>query len=255
MESARSPASLLRIGAGARRSPSCYIPIVLIVPLRVQRLERARAGRSTSCTTKWFSVALTTTRTCREALWLSLQGRRSARPRSRSSSAPLAVVRASTALPLLRARRRSRSCSSCRSRCPGSSPGMALQLVLHVPSGIDFGLLDDHRSATRPSASSSSTTTCVARLRRVPASLERGVDGPRRGRLADLPLRDAARDAATALLAGGAARVRALVRRGDRHHVHRRARSNTLPIWIFGNHPPRPAAAGGERRRPVRDRR
>ena len=38
----------------------------------------------------------------------------------------------------------------------------------------------------------------------------------------------------SALVAGGAARLRAVLRRGDRHDVHRRPQQ-TLPIWILTN--------------------
>ena len=39
----------------------------------------------------------------------------------------------------------------------------------------------------------------------------------------------------SALLAGGAAGLRAVLRRDHRDHVHRGAGRQTLPIWIFNN--------------------
>ena len=61
----------------------------------------------------------------------------------------------------------------------------------------------------------------IARLRRVPgslteASMDLGADGWQTFRFVTFPT------ISTALISGGAARVRALVRRGDRDHVHRR---------------------------------
>src|SRR5581483_4878783 len=76
---------------------------------------------------------------------------------------------------------------------------------------------------------------------------ERGVDGPRRRPAADVPLRHPADDLDRADL-GRAARLRALVRRGDRDHVHGRGAEHA-PDLDLREHPPRAAAAGGERRR------
>ena len=63
----------------------------------------------------------------------------------------------------------------------------------------------------------------IARLRRDARLARRGVDGPRRERLADLPLRHTAGDRDGARLRR-AARLRAVVRRGGRDRIHRRAR-------------------------------
>src|SRR5204862_2060116 len=72
-----------------------------------------------------------------------------------------------------------------------------------------------------------------------------GVDGPGRRRLADVPLRDAARRLHSAR-GGRAACVRSVVRRGDRHHVHRRGAEHLADL--DPRQPaPRTAAAAGER--------
>src|SRR5439155_5914398 len=75
----------------------------------------------------------------------------------------------------------------------------------------------------------------------------RGVDGPRRRRLADLPLRHLA-GALDGADRGRPARVRALVRRGDRDDVHGRGADDAADLHPRQD-PARAAAADRERRR------
>ena len=87
----------------------------------------------------------------------------------------------------------------------------------------------------------------IARLRRTAgsiteASMDLGADGWQTFRL-----RDAADDLDGAGL-GRAARVRAVVRRGDRDDVHRRRAEHAADLDLRAD-PARPGAAAGERRR------
>ena len=77
---------------------------------------------------------------------------------------------------------------------------------------------------------------------------DRGVDGPRRRRLSRRSATSRFPTISTALISGGAARVRAVVRRGDRDDVHRRRPEHAADLDLRPD-PPRPAAARGERRR------
>ena len=87
----------------------------------------------------------------------------------------------------------------------------------------------------------------IARLRRVPISLEEasmdlGADPWRTFRRVTLPM------ISTVARRRRAARLRAVLRRGDRHHLHRRRPEHAAAVDLR-RHPPRPAAARGERRR------
>ena len=157
------------------------------------------------------------------------EGGGAARPRSRSCSArrPRSPCTASASS----AARRSRSCSSCRSRCPGSSPAWRCNSFFTFWS-IDFGLwtiVVGH------------ATFCIvdrlqqrARAAAAHAGLaRRGVDGSRRRRLADVPLRHAARrsrrrSSRAALLAFALSFDEVIVT------TFTAGAQNTLPIWIFG---------------------
>ena len=87
----------------------------------------------------------------------------------------------------------------------------------------------------------------LARLRRVPgslteASMDLGADGWQTFRLVTLP------DDLDRADLRRAARVRAVVRRGDRDHVHRRRAEHAADLDLRPD-PARPGAAAGERRR------
>ena len=118
------------------------------------------------------------------------QGRRSSRPAIALVLGTAAVVcdlRASASS----AARRSRSCSCCRSRCPGVITGMALN-SFYTFAGVLVLDLDDRdrpRDLLRGRRLQQRARAAAAHL----AVARRGVDGPRGRRLADLPLRDLAR--------------------------------------------------------------
>ena len=114
---------------------------------------------------------------------------------------------------------------------PGIITGMALN-SFYVFAGIGFSIwtiVIGH------------TTFCIvvvynnvlARLRRTQGSLIEASMDLGRGRLADVPLRRLARPVDGARR-GRPARLRALLRRGDRDDVHCR-RHRHLPIFIFDN--------------------
>ena len=105
---------------------------------------------------------------------------------------------------------------------PGIITGLALQAtIIDVLGPLGRRLRSRRRSssATRPSASSSSTTTCSRGCGGRRRLARRGVGGPRRRQLADVPIRHVPADADGAARRR-AARVRALVRRGHRHDLH-----------------------------------
>ena len=116
-------------------------------------------------------------------------------------------------------------------RAAGDHHGDGAELVYHL-LGLSFSLL---------TIVIGHATFCIvvvynnvlARLRRTPTSLDRGIDGPGRRRLADVPLRDHA-VIATALVAGG---LLAFALSFDEVIVtiFTAGAQNTLPIWIFGN--------------------
>ena len=114
---------------------------------------------------------------------------------------------------------------------PGIITGMALNSYFTYWQ-LDFGALDDRRSATRPSASSSSTTTCsracgARRARSTEASMDLGADGWQTFRLVTLPT------ISTALISGA---LLAFALSFDEVIVttFTAGAQNTLPIWIFG---------------------
>ena len=92
----------------------------------------------------------------------------------------------------------------------------------------------------------------VARFRRTLRLADRGLDRPRRRRLPDLPLRDPAEPRHRAARRRHA-RLRALLRRGDRHHLHRRPADDAADLDARGAGPPAPAP-GHQRRRHLRHR-
>ena len=93
----------------------------------------------------------------------------------------------------------------------------------------------------------------LARMRRVPGSLTEASMDLGAGPLTDVVVRDDADDLDRAHLRR-AARVRALVRRGDRDHVHR-GRPEHAAALDLREHPARRGAPRDERRRPARARR
>ena len=186
----------------------------------------------------------------RSALWLSLQGRARRDRRSRSCSGrwrPLAVARF---------RFFGREAISFLLILPLALPGMITGIALsafYTTSGAStsalwtivighatFCIVD--RLQQRRSRG------CGApRRRSIEASMDLGADGWQTFRFVTFPV------ISTALVSGGAARVRALLRRGDRDDLHRRRAEHAADLDLRQD-PPRPAAARGERGRLRRDR-
>ena len=108
-------------------------------------------------------------------------------------------------------------------------------------------------SATPPSASWSSTTTCwrasgAPRSSQIEASMDLGANGFQTFRYVVLP------NIATALLAGGMLAFALVLRRGHRHHLHRRPADHAADLDADRAGAPAPAA-GHQRGRGVRHRR
>ena len=93
----------------------------------------------------------------------------------------------------------------------------------------------------------------VARFRRLSGNLDRGLDGSRRRRLPDLPPRDPAANRHRAARRRHA-RLRAVLRRGDRHHLHGWPAVDPADLDAGGADPAAPAP-GHQCRRGVRHRR
>ena len=204
-----------------------FFPIVIII-LYAFNPSNVQSWPLAGLSTRWFSSTWHNEE-MRHALWLSVRAgllatgdRDAARLDGGLRGAPL---------PLLRARSDLVRCSCCRSRCRGSSPGMALNSFITF-NGVELLAADDrdrardvlHRRRLQQRAGAPAAHADLA---------GGGLDGPRRGRLADVPLRDAADDRHRARR-GRPARVRAVLRR-DRRDDFTAGAQNTLPIWIFGN--------------------
>ena len=180
---------------------------------------RPWSGRRPASPLEWFAEALRQPGRPRRLRDLA-EGRRGGdRDRPGARHAGFAGGRAA---PLLRPGDDLLPGRSCRSRCPGSSPASRST----PPSPRCWGstsACSRWSSATPPSASSSSTTTSIARLRRVSGSLEEasadlGADPWQTFRLVTLP------NMRTRPGRRRPARLRPLLRRDHRHHVHDRGR-------------------------------
>ena len=193
-----------------------YVPLI-VVAIYAFNARSCRCGRRRALRCDWFSKALA-------------QHRRARRARGRRVKAGLGATRD-------RARARHAGGDAvARYRffgretvsflvilpiaLPGIVTGMALNATFTQVLHSDLDAADDDRRRTRRSASSSSTTTSIARLRRTSRSFEEASADLGAHSLADVPLRDVPADA---LGARGrrAAGVRASLRRGHRHDVHR----------------------------------
>ena len=191
-----------------------YVPLIVILVLLVQ-LVTALHWPPPGFTTKWWTLAFHESG-ARDALVTSIKvgaRRHGARPRARQPG-----LARGAALPVLRARHGVACWSSCRSRCPASSPVSrstpassrpASSSALHAHRGPRHVL---HRGGVQQRGGPAATAGAHRR---------RGVGRPRRQPLPDLPLRDLP---AGPLGAAGrrAARLRAVVRRDRRDHVHGR---------------------------------
>ena len=188
----------------------------MIVVLYAFNDSVAQAWPIEQFTTKWFADRLATTRRCARRSPTRSRWRRSPRcSRSCSGSAAAFAVH--------RFRFFGRNAVSFLLVLPIALPGIVTAIALQHD---DQQLPDPVRRARRSSIGHA--TFCIvvvynnvlARLRRTPTSLDRGVDGPGRRRLADVPLRHVPGDPDGARR-GRAARVRALVRRDRRDELHR----------------------------------
>ena len=229
---------------GTRIALGVWVGARARVPLHPDRASSAstrstrrtcRAGRSPGLTTKWFSPAIHNG-DMQQALWLSLKAAALAtldRARARLGG----VVRRAP-LPLLRPRG-DLVPARAADRAARDHHRHGAELVLHVLE-VQLRALDDRdrpRDVLRRRRLQQRDRAAAPRARLA----DRGVDGPRRGRLADVPLRHVPDDLDRADL-GRPARVRALVRRGDRDDVHRRRAEHAADLDLRPD-PPRPAAA------------
>ena len=208
---------LLRVATGLTLV-FIYLPIALIVVYAVQHEHDAGAGRRPASPSSGRARRSTNTG-LQHAFMTSITVALGA------TAIALVLGHARVAgrrpVPVLRTRDRSRSSWSSRSPCRASSP--AWRSVARSPLvGFDARAGSRSSSATPPSASSSSTTTrspgCAGRSRSFEeASADLGADTWQTFRTITFPA-----DALGAVRRG-APRVRALVRRGDRDDLHRRA--------------------------------
>ena len=198
-------------------------------------------------TTKWFRPAWHD-EDVRDALWLSVQGG-ARRDRVALVLGTLALARG-RALPLLRPR---------DDLVPGRPADRAAgdhhrhRAATHRtrPVGIDVRAADDrdrardllHRHRLQQRGRAAAADVAARSRRRRPTSAP---TAGRRSATSRCPRCDGAPRRRPA-------RLRALVRRGDRHHFTAGAQQ-TLPIWIFANLVAAERAADRQRRRAVRDR-
>ncbi len=217
-----------------------YIPIGVIC-LYAFNSSNVQSWPIAGLTTKWFSPALHNG-DMQQALWLSLKA-------ATLATAIALVLGSAASFGVHRFRFFGREAISFLLVLPIALPGIITGMALNSYFTfwkVNFGLwtiVIGH------------ATFCVvvvynnvlARLRRVPgslteASMDLGADGWQTFRLVTLPT------ISTALISGGAARLRALVRRGDRDHVHGRRPEHAADLDLRPD-PARPGAAAGERRR------
>ena len=192
-----------------------YIPIGIIC-LYAFNSSNVQSWPIAGLTTKWFSPAIHNP-DMQQALWLSLKA-------AALATAIALVLGSAASFGVHRFRFFGRERISFLLVLPIALPGIITGMALNSYFTFwkfNFGLwtiVIGH------------ATFCVvvvynnviARLRRVPgslteASMDLGADGMQTFRYVTFPT------ISTALISGGAARLRALVRRGDRDDVHRRA--------------------------------
>ena len=156
-----------------------YVPLVVIVALRVQRAAGSQAWPPTGFTLDWFGEAARQPGRAQRVRDLAHGRARRDRHRARARHARRAGGRSATASS---AARRSRSCVVLPIALPGIVTGIALQTHVHARSASTLGLL---------TIIIGHATFCVvvvynnviARLRRTAAIARGGVGGPRRRHL------------------------------------------------------------------------
>ena len=196
-----------------------------------------RAGRSQGFSTKWFGPAIHNA-DMQQALWLSLK--------AATLATLIALVLGSAAsFGVHRFRFFGREAVSFLLVLPIALPGIITGMALNsyfTYWHFNFGLwtiVIGARDVLRRRRLQQRDRAAAARARLA----DRGVDGSRRGRLPDLPLRHVPVDLDGADLRRPA-RVRALVRRGDRDHVHRRREQHAADVDLQRD----PASARSSRR-------
>ncbi len=217
-----------------------YIPIVIIC-LYAFNASNVQSWPIPGLTTKWFSPAIHNG-DMQQALWLSLKA-------GVLATVVALVLGSMASFGVHRFRFFGRESISFLLVLPIALPGIITGMALNsyfTYWKLNFGLL---------TIVIGHATFCVvvvynnviARLRRVPgslteASMDLGADGIQTFRYVTFP------SISTALISGGLARIRAVVRRGDRDDVHGGRPEHPADLDLRPD-PPRPAAARGERRR------
>ena len=215
--------------ARARRRRCCFLhlPLALIVLYAFTTEDASFTFPPPGLTTRWFGGGLGARRLLAGAGALARRWRRWP-PRSRSVLGTLAAAA------VWRSRFFGREAISLLLILPIALPGIVTGIALRSAlslAGIPFSfwtIVVGH------------ATFCIvvvynnalARFRRTSALADRGLDGPRRRRLPDLPPRACCRNIATALLAGG---MLAFALSFDEVIVttFTAGQQETLPIWIF----------------------
>ena len=251
MVESRATRILLRRGALVTLA-FIYLPLFIIAPLRVQRERHAGVADREATATKWFSVAFHD-EDVRDALKISILA-------ALGATAIALVLGTLASLAVSRYRFFGREIITFAVILPIALPGIITGLALQAtiidvlePLGISFGLCDDRHRPRDLLHRRRSTTTRSRGCAGPPArsTRRRPISAPTAGRRSGYVMLPQMR---TALLAGWLARVRALVRRGDRHglHVGRRADAADLDL-----HEPRATrrAADHQRRRALRHHR
>ncbi len=232
---------------GHGRRPGLSVPAALVVRrLCLQRQSASRLGRRPASRCQWFIEAGDNTAIQRgpdarsgvapDGHGVATGTRHLGRPGGRSLSTSSAATR-------------SRSSCCCRLRCRASSPASPLRTTF-TTFDVSTRSDDDHRRP-RHLLRGRRLQQRLARLRRLPGSLEEasadlGADSFttfRNVTMAGIGSRRSGRRIA---------RVRAVVRRDHRHHLHRRRRHADDPDVDLCGHPAAERAAGGQRRRPRR---
>ena len=184
--------------------------------VRRRLAARRRVGGDHGCRSRWRPWSARRSRSC----WARWPRRRWRAPGSSAAT-------------------RSRCCSILPIALPGIITGIALRSAYHtleIPFSF-WTIVIGHATFCVVVV----FNNAVARLRRLQPEPDRGLDGPRRRRLPDRAPRGAA---AARLGAAGrrAAGLRAELRRGDRHHLHRRPADHAADLDAAGADPPAPAA-------------
>ena len=217
-----------------------HAPIAIII-LYAFNAQTAQGWPITDWTTKWFSPTIHDGE-MQQALLLSLKA-------AAGATIVAILLGSAAAFAVHRFRFFGRESISFLFILPLALPGIITGMALNsffTLLEVQFRPLDHHRGPCHLLHGDH----LQQRDRAAPAHTDlavRGFDGSRRRRLSDLPVRHLSNPLDSARL-GGTPRLRALVRRGDRHDVHGRSQNHS-PDLDLRQHPHRPAAARSERHR------